>query len=144
MGATGVLQLVRTLESRPSVVAIDGVGLRFFEGPGDIDSLMALRRKAFADEEFTVRDWSRADFEREFLEKSWWCAERMWLAESDDGVLVGTVTLAERGAGTEARPAVHWLAVLPAWRRRGVGSLLMAALEARVGTRWAADLARDA
>jgi GNAT superfamily N-acetyltransferase len=40
------------------------------------------------------------------------------------------VTLALRGAGPQAQPVVHWLAVHPAWRRRGVGRLLMAALEA--------------
>ena len=113
-----VLQLVRTLESRPSVVPVAGVTLRCYEGPWDIDPWLALRREAFAGEEFAVRGWTRADFEREFLEKSWWQVERMWLAESDDGALVGTVTLAERGKDARAKPTVHWLAVSPAWRRR--------------------------
>jgi len=37
--------------------------------------------------------------------------------------------LAERGSGRAARMVIHWLAVLPNWRRRGVGRLLVAALE---------------
>ena len=41
------------------------------------------------------------------------------------------MALAFRGEGTEAKPAVHWLAVLPPWRRRGVGRLLMAELHQR-------------
>ena len=41
------------------------------------------------------------------------------------------MTLALRGADEAARPVVHWLAVLPAWRRRGIGRLLMSVLEAR-------------
>ncbi len=59
----------------------------------------------------------------------------MWLAEStaadhDTTQLVGSVTLALRGAGPDARPVVHWLMVDPHWRRRGIGAWLMAELEA--------------
>jgi GNAT superfamily N-acetyltransferase len=34
-----------------------------------------------------------------------------------------------RGTGTTERPALHWLAVHPQWRRRGVGRRLVATLE---------------
>ncbi len=127
---TRVLQLVCDLDARPSMVPVAGVCVRPYEGPVDIDRWLALRRGAFAKEEFGVRPWTRAECEREILAKSWWKPNRMWLAENDDQTLVGTVTLAERGAG--AKPVVHWLAVLPPWRRLGVGSLLMTALEAHV------------
>jgi GNAT superfamily N-acetyltransferase len=76
------------------------------------------------------------DFEQEFLAKPWWDPTRMWFAEpiSSDGAVaskpVGTATLALRGSGQVARPVVHWLAVLPDWRRQGIGRLLMATLEA--------------
>ena len=70
------------------------------------------------------------------LKKTWWRPEAMWFAETDSPSLtasaVGTVTLARRGDTPEARPAVHWLAVLPSWRRRGVGRLLITSLEAAV------------
>ena len=55
----------------------------------------------------------------------------MWFAESR-GEAIGTVTLAERGSGAAAKPVVHWLAVLPRWRRRGVGRLLMSVLHRTV------------
>lgn len=48
-----------------------------------------------------------------------------------EGFPIGTVTLALRGEGASATPVVHWLAVLPAWRRQGVGRLLLAHLERR-------------
>jgi len=59
----------------------------------------------------------------------------MWFAEPI-GLLgkerqpVGTVTLAMRGEREQAKPVVHWLAVLPRWRRRGIAQLLMNTLEA--------------
>jgi len=60
----------------------------------------------------------------------------MWLAEAQPllmpTTLVGAVTLAQRSAPTGDKPVVHWLCVLPGYRRRGVGRLLLAALEAAV------------
>jgi GNAT superfamily N-acetyltransferase len=50
---------------------------------------------------------------------------------ADSRLAIGTVALADRGSGAHALPAVHWLAVLPPWRRRGVARLLMATLEHR-------------
>ena len=76
--------------------------------------------------------WDVADFRREFLEKSWWRPEWMWLAateESPNAQLVGTATLALRQSETAAIPVVHWLCVLPSWRRRGIGRLLMTVVE---------------
>ena len=59
----------------------------------------------------------------------------MWLAvdaPSPSGTIVGTVTLAIRQDGQLAKPVVHWLAVRPDHRRRGIGRLLIAYLEAAV------------
>ena len=66
--------------------------------------------------------------------KNWGRTDRTWLAETASeneapARLVGAVTLAMRGTGEAAVPVVHWLIVLPGWRRRGVGRMLMAALE---------------
>ena len=49
---------------------------------------------------------------------------------ADQPLPVGTVALAAQTAASTLA-AVHWLAVLPAWRRRGVARQLMAALEER-------------
>ena len=133
-----VLQLSKRLASPPSTVAIPGVHLRTYNGPGDIDTWLELRHRAFARQTVGVRQWTADDFRAEFLEKWWWQPERMWFAEAETMVgrqIAGTITLAMRGEEREAKPVIHWLAVLPAWRRRGIARLLVNALEAAA---WAA------
>ena len=132
---SSILHLWRTLEIRPELPQIQGISLRTFRGPEDIDLWLELRHRSFAREKLGVRKWDRTDFESEFLAKSWWSPERLWFAETSPKLLagiptpVGSVALADRGAGATAQPVVHWLAVLSPWRRKGVGRLLMAALE---------------
>ncbi|MEX2559940.1 MAG: GNAT family N-acetyltransferase [Pirellulales bacterium] len=140
-----VLSLRRTLTERPRLPSVPGVRLRNYAGPADIETWLELRHRAFAREKVGVRRWDPSDFESEFLAKPWWSPERLWFAEAitprkvagalrvpsaEAAEAIGTICLAQRGAGEHSRPAVHWLAVLPAWRRRGVGRLLLAALEA--------------
>jgi len=132
---TAILQLSRELGERPEVVPLPGIHLRHYRGHEDIAIWLELRRRAFARQPLGVRDWSEADFEREFLQKHWWRAEAIWFAETQPALAtpvatVGTVTLALRGVGVGAKPVVHWLAVLPSYRRCGVGRLLMHTLEA--------------
>jgi GNAT superfamily N-acetyltransferase len=129
-----VLQLSKRLTVRPEVVPQHNVRLRHFEGPEDIEPWLRLREVAFARQPVGVRQWTNEDFRSEFLDKPWWSDQRMWLAQSTTPAgsrsLIGSVTWADRAAATETRPAVHWLAVHPVWRRRGIGRLLMSALEA--------------
>ena len=131
-----VLHLYRMLNERPELPRLPGVALRHFAGPRDIGAWLEIRHRAFAREKVGVRQWAAADFEAEFLSKPWWKPERLWFAEVDSGIPgislaspIGTITLAFRGGGAEAQPVIHWLAVLPSWRRRGVARLLLAALE---------------
>jgi GNAT superfamily N-acetyltransferase len=133
-GMAEVLHLHRVLTERP--LAPDGrtVGVRTYHGTEDIDEWLEIRQWAFARERVGVGRWTREDFKREFLAKPWWSPEHMWFAvarEPASGAekAVGTVTLARRGMGPDSRPVIHWLAVLPAWRRRGVGQLLVRTLE---------------
>lgn len=133
---SNVLHLYRTLLEPPELPTVLGVGLRHFASPEDAAVWLEIRHRAFAREKVGVRQWTAADFEAEFLSKPWWSPERMWLAEAESGMPgvaatspIGTITLAFRGSGAEAQPVIHWLAVLPSWRRRGVARLLLAALE---------------
>jgi GNAT superfamily N-acetyltransferase len=128
-----VLQYLRTVDGRPTISTRAGFRLRNYRGEGDIAIWLGLRAKAFARQRVGVRTWDRADFEREMLGRWWWKPEWMWFVETDGAatdIAVGSVTLALRGVPEAAVPAVHWLTVLPAWRRRGVGRMLMGALEA--------------
>jgi GNAT superfamily N-acetyltransferase len=136
-GMSIVVQMTRTMSTRAVVPAVEGIRLRNYRGPEDIVDWLDLRRRAFARQRVGVGDWDECDFRREFLEKPWWKSERMWFAELADSAsaasaIVGTVTLAQRGTGASAKPVVHWLAVLGGYRRRGIGRLLMATLEAAV------------
>ena len=133
---TNVLHLYRTLLEPPELPRLPGVALRHFNDPNDVLVWLDIRHRAFAREKVGVRQWTAADFEAEFLSKPWWSPERLWFAESEPGMPdltshspIGTITLAFRGSGAEAQPVIHWLAVLPSWRRRGVARLLLASLE---------------
>lgn len=129
-----VRQLTKKLTSRPELQVVAGIRLRHFAGHADIAAWLELRSRAFARQKLGVGSWSEADFEREFLAKPWWQPECMWFAETNDATpqIVGTVTLARRGSTPVDKPVVHWLAVLPRFRGRGIGRLLMDTLEAAV------------
>jgi GNAT superfamily N-acetyltransferase len=131
-----VLHLSKRLSQRPTPGTISGIELRHFVGPDDIPVWLDLRHRAFARAKPGVQSWDRAEFATEFLNKPWWSPERIWFAvagdpSTNDSSAIGTIALADRGTGAQAVPAVHWLAVLPGWRRGGVGRLLLEALEQR-------------
>ena len=65
--------------------------MRHYQGPEDVAVWLDLRRRAFARQRVGVRDWDASDFEREFLEKSWWRPDAMWFALWDNRAnLTGT------------------------------------------------------
>jgi GNAT superfamily N-acetyltransferase len=134
LAMTAVVQLVKDLSDEPRACELAGIRLRHFAGVQDIAPWLHVRHRAFGRLPVGVRAWSVEDFDQEFTAKPWWRPSRMWLAESTGaaalGELIGTATLALRGVGHHAKPVVHWLAVLPSWRRRGVATLLMDTLEA--------------
>jgi GNAT superfamily N-acetyltransferase len=131
---TTILQMTRALFERPHVASAPNIRLRPFAGPADIDAWLELRSRAFARQKISVRQWTHDDFEREFLQKPWWKPEAMWLAvgSEEPDRIVGSVTLAWRQLPPEGKPVVHWLMVTPSHQRRGIGRLLMAALETAV------------
>jgi GNAT superfamily N-acetyltransferase len=127
----GIAHLELELRHKPSPGEVPGIRVRTYEHGADAKLWLELRNRSFA--QMVVRPWDSSDFDREFMAKPWWRPEHMWFAESiGTSSGVGTVTLAFRGSGNSVRPVVHWLAVLPPWRRRGIGELLMSVLEARV------------
>ncbi len=131
-----VVQLGKHLDAEPSPCPTSEFALRHYTGQADIAAWLQLRQLAFAREKLALNLWSVTDFEREFLDKSWWSPERMWFA-CDGEQLVGSVTLAERGT---LRPAVHWLMVHPRYRRRGIATILLNALERTCWQRGECDI----
>lgn len=128
-----VLQMLRRLDARPVIEHVPGITIRHYAGPTDIEAWLDVRHAAFARQQVGVRRWTPHDFEVEILSKPWWRRERMWIAEEEPlsgaSQIVGTVTMALRSGAEREVPVVHWLAVRPAWRRRGIARLLMSALE---------------
>ncbi len=134
-----VLQLVRRLQGCRAVSPPPGWRLRHYAGPADVDVWLALREASFAASPITVRRWTADDFARELIAKSWWRPEAVWFVEATEGLgssasasapfAIGTATLARRGPAGGGKPVIHWLAVAPEYRRRGVGRLLVAQLE---------------
>ncbi len=134
-----ILRMKKLLRKCPQPLRIKEVAVRSFRGGDDVLAWLSLRRLAFSGVSPGGPGWTKADFDREFLAKPWWRPDRMWFAVPVEGDIeqtpVGTVTLAqwsggERSGRERPKPVVHWLAVAPSWRRRGIGRLLMASLEA--------------
>lgn len=152
-----VFQMRRRLSQTPAKIDVTGIALRTFRFPEDVAGWLELRRQAFARQRLGVRDWTLEDFEREFSARPWWNPEHIWLAvptakPPHPDILpmapafnapslraqsleapspIGAIALTWRGRQADV-PAVHWLAVHPVWRRRGIAQLLLGALEARV------------
>ncbi|HEY2837505.1 MAG TPA: GNAT family N-acetyltransferase [Pirellulales bacterium] len=142
-----ILQLGKSLLPPVENARVPGVEVRHFRGPEDVASWIELRNRAFAREAVGVRQWDEADFRQEILDKPWWSPDRLWFAvatpeassqsllpprvDAPNEKIVGAVVLADRGVAEKAQAAIHWLIVLPTWRRRGVGRLLVSTLEAR-------------
>jgi GNAT superfamily N-acetyltransferase len=126
-----VLHLRKQLSHPPVALEIGGLCVRSIAIPDDVDAWLALRSRATAGLSPQVREWSREEFARQMLSKPWWRSDGTWLAcepQIGDSV-IGAVTLGLRKGAEATVPIVHWLLVDPAWRRRGVGRLLMARLE---------------
>ncbi|MES1213729.1 MAG: GNAT family N-acetyltransferase [Singulisphaera sp.] len=131
-----VMHFLKRLQTRPTVGAAAAFSLRSFAGPTDIPLWLELRNRAFARAKPGILAWNESDMARELFDRPWWSPDRVWFAlahepGSDQPVALGTVALAARATAEGEAGAVHWLAVLPAWRRRGVARLLMQALEER-------------
>jgi len=126
-----ILQLTKQLSLRPQLSCLQCVTLTQFT-KSDVECWLDLRDLCFADEPVRVRKWTYDDVVTEFFHRWWWNPDRMWLARDEAQRLIGSVTLAMRGEPGSAKPVAHWLMVSPPWRRRGIGRLLMAHLEAAV------------
>jgi GNAT superfamily N-acetyltransferase len=124
-----VLHLRKELLAPPVERAVLNVSVRSIRVPDDVDAWLALRNRATVGLTPPVREWTFEDFAVEMLQKPWWRVESTWVAVADGGSIIGAVTLGVRTGATNSVAIVHWLLVDPAWRRHGVGRLLMSRLE---------------
>ena len=124
-----VQQLCHILTELPQVCSVAGIAVRHFQDSADITLWIDLMRDAFASADPPMRTWSKADFEKQIMGQASWSPHNLFLACDSEHRLVGSVALHFRHRDEKSIPALHWLAVRPAWRRRGVARLLVAHLE---------------
>jgi GNAT superfamily N-acetyltransferase len=126
-----ILHFRKELHDPPAVVSVGGTCVRTITIPDDLAAWLVMRDRAVAELIPAVRPWTPADFFTEMVEKPWWRGDGSWVAVTagEREELIGGVTLAVREGSAGSVPVVHWLLVDPAWRRRGIGRLLMFHLE---------------
>jgi GNAT superfamily N-acetyltransferase len=127
-----VLHLRKELLNPPVERVAAGVRVRSIVVPDDVEGWIEVRKRATAGLRPPVREWTRTDFAAQMLDKPWWRDDRTWLAIDPaigEAGIIGAVTLALRTGAAANVPIVHWLLVDPAWRRHGVGRMLMSRLE---------------
>jgi GNAT superfamily N-acetyltransferase len=128
---TSVIHFRKDFSRPPVALEFGGVCVRSIVIPEDVDAWLELRSRATAGLSPQVREWSRNDFAAQMLAKPWWRNDWTWLAIGPQlgQPPIGAVTLGLRTVPEATVPIVHWLVVDPAWRRRGVGRMLMSRLE---------------
>ena len=130
-----VQRLSRLLSESPLVRISEGIIIRHFEDVADTRRWVELINLAFKDLNPPMRRWTEADFNLRLMEQPGWSPADLFLACDQKDQLVGSVSLSFRGSGSDARPAVHLLAVRPQWRRKGVARMLVTTLESAAWAR---------
>jgi GNAT superfamily N-acetyltransferase len=92
-------------------------------GHGDQQRWLAIQNELLAERELPRR-WSEVAWERELTSRPWWSPERLLMAHaSDDATPSGCVAIELNPAAGWAQ--LHWLAVRPKARRRGIATRLL-------------------
>jgi mycothiol synthase len=119
--------MIRSLDELPPVVVPAGYCLRPYE-VGDEEAWARLLNAAFATEDREPVSMEPASFEKEYPLTSG--CDRSWIffaEQLEDGALVGTTAAWEAELEGKRMGLIHWVAVAPDHRGRGLGEALMAA-----------------
>lgn len=116
----GGIRMWRDLENLPPVELPEGYTIRSYQSGDDAD-FVRIKNAAFPG----WQDWNLEDFKKEFLESPYFHPERVFFAVyAGDGELVGTATAWTRIHEEREIGNLHWVAVIPAHRQRGLGKAL--------------------
>ncbi len=113
------IRMWRNLEDLPPVEMPSGYTVRTYR-PGDEAAFVRIKNAAFAGENGGGRDWTVADFEKAYLRAPCFHPERVFFAVYD-GEPVGTTTAWTATHEGREVGLIHWVAVAPSHRQKGLG-----------------------
>ncbi|MFC1757167.1 GNAT family N-acetyltransferase [Planctomycetota bacterium] len=135
--STGIVFFEKRLNSPPPELAIDSFRVRQFDF-SSTDTEHWLRIHNRSSEPLTKgRVWTDGDFNREFASlianrrNPSTAKERLWFVEPAEAspVPIGTISMQPRDSTQQSIGVINWLAVLPAYRRKGIATLLLNIVE---------------
>lgn len=113
------LRMWRSLEDLPPVELAGGYAIRSY-APGDEAAFVRIKNAAFAGEHGGGRDWTAADFQKEYLDSPHFRPGRVFFAVCN-GEPVGTTTAWTAMHEGREVGLIHWVAVAPEHRQKGLG-----------------------
>ena len=116
------LRMWRELEHLPEAKPPAGYRIRTYE-TGDDAAFVRIKNAAFLSENVGGRAWTVADFEKEYLDSPYFSPERVLFAVCN-GEPVGTTTAWSATYRGREVGLIHWVAVVPEHRKKGLGRVL--------------------
>lgn len=116
------VRMWRNLEDLSPVSLPEGYTLRTYRA-GDEAAFVRIKNAAFAGETGGGRDWTLEDFQKEYLGSPYFRPERVFFAVYGEEPVGTTTAWTMMHEGREVG-LIHWVAVVPEHRRRGLGEAL--------------------
>ncbi len=113
------LRMWRKLKDLPSANAPAGYRIRTYEA-GDDAAFVRIKNAAFMSENAGGRAWTAADFEKEYLDSPHFDPKRVMFAVFGDEPVGTTTAWTATYLGRDVG-LIHWVAVVPEHRSKGLG-----------------------
>ena len=116
------LKMWRELNELPNAKAPAGYRIRTYE-TGDDTAFVRIKNAAFMSENAGGRAWTSADFEKEYLDSPYFDPKRVLFAICGDEPVGTTTAWTATHQGRDVG-LIHWVAVVPEHRSKGLGWVL--------------------
>lgn len=116
------LRMWRELKDLPDASAPAGYRIRTYQS-GDDTAFVRIKNAAFMSENAGGRAWTAADFKKEYLDSPYFEPKRVLFAVFGDAPVGTTTAWTATYRGREVG-LIHWVAVVPEHRSKGLGWVL--------------------